>query len=69
MSATREEIKVAVTWDFMQLVEPSYESYEVAWLREKTMRQLLAHVPICATCKSKREKMLSDTFFPIVIHS
>ena len=45
MSATsREKIKVAATWEVRQLVEPSYKSYEVAWLREKSARQLLAHL-------------------------
>jgi len=40
-----EKINVVVTWGFSrQFVEPSYKSYEVPWLREKTMRQLLAHV-------------------------
>jgi hypothetical protein len=38
------KIKVAVTWGNRQLVEPSYKSYEVTWLRETTLRQLLAHV-------------------------
>ena len=41
---SREKIKVAVTWGNRQLVEPSYKSYDVAWLRETTLRQLLAHV-------------------------
>ena len=45
MSATsREKIKVAVTLGFRQLVEPSYKTYELAWLREITRRQLLAHL-------------------------
>ncbi len=41
---SREKIKVAVTWGNRQLVEPSYKSYDVTWLRETTARQLLARV-------------------------
>ena len=35
---------MVVTWGNRQLVEPSYKSYDVAWLRETALRQLLAHV-------------------------
>ena len=35
---------MAVTLGNRHLVEPSCKSYDVAWLRETTLRQLLAHV-------------------------
>ena len=44
LNKAMEKINVAITWGNWQLVEPSYKSYDVAWLRETTLRQLLAHV-------------------------
>jgi hypothetical protein len=38
------KIKLAVTWGKQQIVHPSYQTYDTRWLREISLRQLLAHV-------------------------
>ena len=38
------KVKVSVTWGKQQLLPPSYMTYDICWLREITLRQLLAHV-------------------------
>jgi len=40
---------VAFNWGNRQLVEPSYTSYEKAWLRETTLRYFSAHIVRLAT--------------------
>ena len=39
-----KKLKVSVKWGKQQLGEPSYQQYEVIWLRETTLRQLLVHI-------------------------
>ncbi len=38
------KIKSAVTWGKQQIVHPSYQTNDTRWLREISLRQLLAHV-------------------------
>ena len=38
------KIKVTVTWGKEQIVHPSYQTYGICWLREISLRQLLAHI-------------------------
>ena len=40
----KEKLKVSVKWGKQQIIEPSYQQYEVFWLRETTLRQLLIHI-------------------------
>jgi len=38
------KVKVSVIWGKQQLVQPSYMTFDICWLREITLRQLLVHV-------------------------
>jgi hypothetical protein len=38
------KVKASVTWGKQHLVHPTYMTYDMCWLREITLRQLLAHV-------------------------
>jgi hypothetical protein len=37
------KVKVSVSWGKQELVHPSYKTYDITWLRETALRQLLAH--------------------------
>ena len=41
---TRERLQVSVKWGSRQIVETSFFRFDVSWLKETTVRGLLAHV-------------------------
>jgi hypothetical protein len=38
------KVKVFVLWEKQQIVYPCYKTYGTIWLREMTLRQMLAHI-------------------------
>ena len=43
-STSTVKVKLSVMWGKQQIVHPSYKTYDTRWLRETTLRELLAHV-------------------------
>ena len=38
------KVKVVVAWGHQPIGPPSYKTYDISWLRETSLRQLLEHV-------------------------